>query len=169
MRRPLAGRASSRDARQADGRPKRSAHPSAASAYQFLGCILQFGGEPTAALEAHQAAQRLNPTLQSAALALSDMALCHLLLGDEATALDHAAKAVRADPRNLRALQRHVAALGFAGQEAEAARGLDTLLGTQPGFGLAYVDATYPFSRPEDRQRFLGALASAGWEPARDA
>lgn len=137
-------------------------NPSAASAYQFLGCILQFAGEPRKALEAHERALRLNPTLQSAALALSDIALCHLLLGDDDAAVELARRAVESDATNARARQRLVAALGSAGAP-DAASALDGLLRSQPGFDQGYIESTYPFRRPEDRERFLDGLEGAGW------
>jgi len=137
-------------------------NPSAASAYQFLGCILQFDGQPRPALEAHTKAQRLNPTLQSAALALSDIAVCHLLMGDDDAAVAMARRAVKSDPSNARARQRLVATLGQAGSE-EARAELKILMRDQPGFDIAYVDATYPFRRPEDRDRFVAGLRNAGW------
>jgi adenylate cyclase len=141
-------------------------NPSAASAYQFLGCIQQFDGDARQALEAHEAALRLNPMLQSTSLTLSDIALCHLLLDERDEAIEMARRAVGTDTEGARPLQRLVAALGHAGSD-EAPRHLETLLRMQPGLDLDYIDATYPFHRSEDRERFLHGLRAAGWKPAR--
>lgn len=140
-------------------------NPSAASAYQFLGCILQFQGEARQALEAHHAALRLNPALQSASLALCDIALCHLLLDEREEAIEMARRAVASDPESARAAQRLVAVLGHFGSE-DASRQLEVLRRLQPGLDLAYIDATYPFRRSEDRERFLHGLEAAGWQRA---
>ncbi len=138
-------------------------NPSAASAYQFLGCIQQFKGEPEEALASQHAASRLNPSLQSTGLALSDIALCHLLLGNREDAEENGRRAVAADPQNARAAQRLLAILGHF-QSPEASQQLTALQVLQPDMDLAYIDATYPFLRPEDRQLFLQGLEAAGWQ-----
>ena len=43
------------------------------------------------------------------------------------------------------------------------ASALDGLLRSQPGFDQGYIESTYPFRRPEDRERFLDGLEGAGW------
>jgi TolB-like protein/Flp pilus assembly protein TadD len=141
-------------------------NPSGARSYQFMGCVLQFAGRIAEAAEALQTALRLDPQLQSQALVLSDLALCHLLLDEPHEAVRLCDQALDHEPANARALQRRLAALGHLGEAALAAENLDRLLAAQPSFGVEYLRATYPFRRTQDRSHFLDGLERAGFHAA---
>lgn len=137
-------------------------NPSGARAYQFHGCVLEFAGRVAEAAEALAVALRLDPQLQSQALVLSDLALCHLLLGEHDEARRLCEEALRHDPDNGRALQRLVSACGHLGDAGRAAEARDRLLAAHPGFSAEYLEVTYPFERPEDRDHFYAGLRKAG-------
>jgi len=137
-------------------------NPSGSMAYQFLGCVLEFGGRPEEAIPNLEATLRLDPRYQSTALILSDLALCHFLLEDYEEAAELARRAVSEQPENARALQRRVATLSAVGRMEEAQAVLADLRRVQPDVSLAMLRPTYPFRDPADLERFLGALASAG-------
>jgi TolB-like protein/DNA-binding winged helix-turn-helix (wHTH) protein/Flp pilus assembly protein TadD len=137
-------------------------NPSGARSYQFIGCVYEFAGRIAEAAEALETALRLDPMLQSQALVLSDLALCHLLLGEHEEALRLCGQALQHDPENGRALQRSLCALGHLGDRERAAATREALLGVQPDFSSAYLEATYPFLRASDRDHFYAGLAKAG-------
>jgi TolB-like protein/Flp pilus assembly protein TadD len=140
-------------------------NPSASIAYQFLGCVLEFAGDPAQAISKLEATLRLDPRYQSTALILSDLALCHLLLGQAEEAAELARRAVAEQPENARAWQRLAAALAEAGRDDEARAACRELRRLQPGLSLAALAPTYPFRRRADLERFLSALGRAGLEP----
>ena len=139
-------------------------NPSAAIAYQFLGCVALFAGRPTQAVPALETVLHLDPQYQSRSLILADLSLARLLLGDVDDAVAAATDAVQREPENVRAHHRLVAALGHTGREAEARAALKTLLHLQPDFSDAYVRATYPFRFAEHLALFNDGFRRAGWK-----
>jgi adenylate cyclase len=136
-------------------------NPSAPLARHFLACVLEFSGHPAEALPHLEAILRLDPHYRFRSLAIADQSLCHLLLDNLDEAIATAEKAIRLQPGNVRARQRLVAGLslrGFADRARAAATELSRL---QPALDIAYIDDTYPFMLPDERDRFVGALRSA--------
>jgi len=140
-----------------------SFNPSGARSYHFLGCVLEYAGRPAEAIEKLGAVMRLDPYFRPAAVLLSDLALGHLLGRNPGEAVSLARRAVREASENPRPLQRLISALAHAGREEESAVALGQLLRIQPDFSIGYVDATYPFKNPEDRQFFVDGLRRAGF------
>ena len=141
-------------------------NPSAAISYQFLGCVLEFSGKPEEAIACFDAVLRLDPRYQGRSAILADLALSHLLVERFEVAADFAERAIREEPRNVRARQRFVVSLA-QGARVDAARdALRELLEMQPDFSLTYIDATYPFKVAADRDLFLAGLTTAGWDGA---
>lgn len=140
-------------------------NPSSAVAHQFQGCVLSFAGRCDEAVSHLRAARRLNPHRESATLLLADLALCHLLLGRYEDAASFARQALQEFPGNLRAHQRLVAALGQLGRCEEAKAELNALLARQRKLSRSYLEATYPFLRPEHGEIFREGLEKAGWRP----
>ncbi len=140
-----------------------SLNPSAATAHQFLGCILSFSGEPETAKEHLKMTLRLNPRHERTYLLLADLALSNLLTGDTDAAVDYARKAVRSNPADVRARQRLVSALGHRG-DTGAGEALNELLRMQPSFSDAYIERTYPFLLQEHTDYFVEGLRKAGWQ-----
>ena len=137
-------------------------NPSAPLARHFLACILEFSGRPTEALPHLEAILRLDPRYRFGSLAVADQSLCHFLSGNLEQAIVSAERAVRMQPANVRARQRLVAALQAEGLSDRAKVAATELARMQPTFDVAYVDDTYPFMLPDQRNRFIDALREAG-------
>jgi TolB-like protein len=137
-------------------------NPSAPLARHMLACILEFSGRPAEALPHLEAILRLDPRYRFRSLAIADQSLCHLLLGNFDEAISLADKAVRAQPANVRARQRLVAALNLRGQGDKARAAAVELSRLQASLDVAYIDDTYPFLLPHERDLFLGALRASG-------
>jgi TolB-like protein len=142
-------------------------NPSAPLARHFLACIFEFSGRPAEALPHLDTILRLDPRYRFRSLAIADQSLCHLLLGEFAEAISTAEAAVRAQPGNVRARQRLVAALCLNGADERARTAAGELSKLQPTLDEAYIDDTYPFMIPEERDRFVGALRASGLLEAR--
>ena len=136
-------------------------NPSAPMARHFLACVLEFSGRPKEALPHLETVLRLDPHYRFRSLALADQSLCHFLLGDIEEAIATAEKGVRAHGGNVRARQRLVAALSARGLEDQARAAAAELARMQPTFNVAYIDDTYPFMLPDQRDRFVDALRAA--------
>ncbi len=136
-------------------------NPSAPLARHFLACVLEFSGQPANALPHLEAILRLDPRYRFRSLALADQSLCHLLLGNLDEAISTAEAAVRAHAGNVRARQRLVAALSLRGLDDKASAAARELSRLQPTLDIAYIDDTYPFMLPQERDRFVGALRAA--------
>ena len=134
-------------------------NPSAPLARHFLACVLEFTGHPTEALPHLETILRLDPHYRFRSLAIADQSLCHLLLDNLDEAI--AEKAWRIQPGNVRARQRLVAGLSLRGFGEAARQAALELSRLQPTLDIAYIDDTYPFMLPDQRERFIGALRSA--------
>jgi adenylate cyclase len=136
-------------------------NPSAPLARHFLACILEFTGRPAEALPHLEAILRLDPHYRFRSLAIADQSLCHLLLDNLDEAISTAEKAVRIQPGNVRARQRLVAGLSLRGFSDRARAAAMELSRLQPTLDIAYIEDTYPFMLPHERERFVGALRAA--------
>ena len=137
-------------------------NPSAPLARHFLACVLEFSGRPADALPHLEAILRLDPRYRFRSLALADQSLCHLLIGNFDKAIATAESAVRVQPGNVRARQRLVAGLSLRGLDDAARTAAQELSRLQPGLDVAYIDETYPFMLPDERDKFVGALRRFG-------
>jgi TolB-like protein len=137
-------------------------NPSAPLARHFLACILEFSGRPSEALPHLDALLRLDPRYRFRSLAIADQSLCHLLLSNLDEAISAAEKAVSVQPGNVRARQRLVAGLSLRGLGDKARAAAKELARLQPTLDVAYIDETYPFMVPHERDQFVNALRAAG-------
>jgi tetratricopeptide (TPR) repeat protein len=137
-------------------------NPSGGLALHSLGCALEFAGRPADGIPHLNAVFRVDPRYRSGMAALADLGHCNMMLGNMKEALDYMRRALAQQPEYLRGRQRLVACLELAGEHEAAREELQSLLKDQPGFNAEYVRATYPFSRQEDLETFLGALKAAG-------
>ena len=137
-------------------------NPSAPLARHFLACVLEFSGRPADALPHLEAILRLDPRYRFRSLALADQSLCHWLIGNFDKAIATAENAVRVQPGNVRARQRLVAGLSLGGLDDAARTAAQELSRLQPGLDVAYIDETYPFMLPDERDKFVGALRRFG-------
>ncbi|MFQ5927965.1 MAG: adenylate/guanylate cyclase domain-containing protein, partial [Terriglobia bacterium] len=139
-------------------------NPSAAIAYHFLGCVLEFAGRPAEAIPHLERVTAFDPRYRFKSAALADLALSRFLIGDFEQAVESAKAAIQVQPGNIRAHQRLAATLGHLGREEEARAALEELLRLQPDFSRTFLDVTYPFKDPTHRELFLDGLHKAGWE-----
>jgi len=93
---------------------------------------------------------------------LSNLGLAHFMLHELNEAAECQKKALGLNPANLRALHRLAAAQAHLGQLDEARATFERSLKLMPGANVAFIDATYPFRKPEDRAFFLDGLRKAG-------
>jgi tetratricopeptide (TPR) repeat protein len=140
-------------------------NPSLTAAHAMYGNLLQFTGRPAEAIEMTKNAIRLSPRDPWMTFFIANLALSHILIGRYEDAVSFARQAISLVPTNVRAHQRLVAALAFTGQHEDAREALKVLLDLQPNLSLGYFDFAYPFSQPQERNRFLDGLRMAGWNP----
>jgi adenylate cyclase len=137
-------------------------NPSAPGAYHGLACVLSFTGTWPEAIPLLHKLMRLDPQYRFTGSALADISLAHLMLQQFEEARSYAEKAIEAQPWFVRSYQRLASCLGHMGREEQARDVVQNLLQRQPDFSLSYVDATYPFRKPADREFFLAGLKKAG-------
>ncbi len=139
-------------------------NPSAPYARHGCGCALEWTGEPEEALRHLRAIFELNPNYPNRAAALGDITTCELFAGRMEAAVEAARQLRDIAPEYNRGLQRVAVTLGHAGETAEAARALETVLALQPDFDEEYVRQTYPYARPEHVEIIIDGLRLAGWK-----
>ena len=141
-----------------------SLNPSASAARHGLGCALGFAGKPTEALPHLKMVFKLDPQYRNSAAALGDLGLSNFLLRNYDESIDYLMEAATTQPDYVRSRQRLVASLAAAGRTDEAREELAALRKIQPTLSLEYINATYPFEKDGDRERFVDALLSVGLE-----
>ena len=139
-------------------------NPSAPSAYHGLACLVSFTGTWAEAIPLLHKLLRLDPQYRFAGSALADISLAHLLLREFDKAREYAQQAIQAQPWFVRSYQRLACCLGHMGDQNQARGVVERLLQRQPDLSLAYIDATYPFKMPADREFFIEGLRKAGLE-----
>jgi Flp pilus assembly protein TadD len=107
---------------------------------------------------------KLDPQYRNSAAALGDLGLSNFLLGNYDESIDYLTEAATTQPDYVRSRQRLVASLAATGRTDEAREELAALRKIQPALSLEYINATYPFEKDGDRERFVGALRSVGLE-----
>ena len=68
----------------------------------------------------------------------------------------------RLDPGNIRAHVRLACALAHLDRQDEARAAFAKVSALGPGIDTAFIDATYPFRDPDDRDYLLDGLRKAG-------
>ena len=71
-------------------------------------------------------------------------------------------RAVKANSEFSNAYKPLIAALGNLGRRAEAAPYIEKLLSLEPNFTAEGFGRSYPFRKPEDRERYMQGLILAG-------
>ena len=138
-------------------------NPSSPLARHVAGCVLEWLGEPEAALSHLETVFQLNPSYPNRAAVLGDMTTCQLLAGQVEAAVATARQLRDIAPDYNRGLQRVAVTLGRAGLREEAAASLDAVLALQPQFDAAYVRGTYPYAEPRHVDVIMDGLRRAGW------
>jgi DNA-binding winged helix-turn-helix (wHTH) protein/Flp pilus assembly protein TadD len=141
-----------------------SLNPSAGLAQHLSGCVLGFGGDLDEATAIQNGIFRVDPLYRQRDGVEADLGLWAFLRGDLDAARTHLDRALAAAPHNVRARQRLAAVLSAAGELDAARAEIEQLEALGAPLTRAYVEASYPFQRPEHARLFRRALARAGVE-----
>ena len=137
-------------------------NPNSAFAHVLAANGLEFAGRPADAVAHSRFALKLSPRDPLLTFYLSNLGLAHFMLHELNEAAECQKKALGLNPTNLRALHRLAATQAHLGQLDEARATFQTSLKVMPSANVAFIDATYPFRKPEDRAFFLDGLRKAG-------
>lgn len=119
-----------------------------------------YSGELRSAVDLLRTTMRLSPYCPGDAVYTMAYALC--LLGDHRNAIQTAEYYVRRVPSDLYAYTLQAIAFSFAGQHERAQQSIRTLLAQYPSFTIQELVPHEPFRNPEDLDRVLEALRTAG-------
>lgn len=139
-------------------------NPSLFYGYIGLGASLGFLGRWEECLAHSQTASKLSPRDPLLTFVLTIEALAHLMLKNFDAAVEYAERGIREQPKNIRGHIRLTCALAHKGDIDAARAAFERGKKILPNLTLAYIDATHPFDRPEDREFYLDGLRMAGWE-----
>jgi adenylate cyclase len=135
-------------------------NPNCSLAYGSLATVLNFAGQPDAAIPNNEIAIRANPRDPSIFYRYTGLAISYLLIGRPREAAAWARKAIHAKPEFLQAHAVLLAALAEQGDTEAADRALAQCLAHRPNASVATLEAL-PFRRSEHRERLTrGALAA---------
>ena len=146
-----------------EGKKAIALNPSLPYGYMGLGSALGFLGRWEEALGPIQTATRLSPRDSLATFMITVEALVHLMLKDFDAAIECAGRGLQEQPNNIRGHIRLTCALAHKGDLDGARKAFARSMVFLPNLTLAYIDATHPFDRPEDREFYLNGLRKAGW------
>jgi adenylate cyclase len=137
-------------------------NPNSAFAHVLAANGLEFAGRPADAVAHSRFALKLSPRDPLLSFYLSNLGLAHFMLHELNEAAECQQKALGLNPANLRALHRLAATQAHLGQLDEARATFQRSLEVMPSANVGFIDATYPFRKPEDRAFFLDGLRKAG-------
>lgn len=137
-------------------------NPHLALSWQMKGWLSIWLGQPEAAIQSAERAERLSPRDPLLFHVHSVMALAHFLAGRDVEAVSWAIKALGQNANWLPALQVAAAGNAMAGRAAEAAKALALLRQMNPELRLSRFAQNGPFRRPQDLERLVEGLRKAG-------
>jgi adenylate cyclase len=137
-----------------------SLNPNFAMAYNVIGAIHSYSGQPLEAIPMIERAMRLDPAHSEQYLHFLGMA--YLLAGKYETAASHFRERIRLVPRTDFSRAPLASALGHLGEIDEAKRIWRELMEINPKYSFSEHFGRRPFKRQEDVQRVIDGLAKAG-------
>jgi len=137
-------------------------NPNSAIAHVLAANGLEFAGRPADAVAHSRFALKLSPRDPLLTYYLSNLGLAHFMLHELNEAAECQKRALGLNSANIRALHRLAATQAHLGQLDEARATFQASLNVMPSPNVAFIDATYPFRKPEDRAFFLDGLRTAG-------
>ena len=137
-----------------------SLNPNFAMAYNVIGAIHSYSGQPLEAIPMIERAMRLDPAHSEQYLHFLGMA--YLLAGKYETAASHFRERIRLVPRTDFSRAPLASALGHLGEIDEAKRIWRELMEINPKYSFSEHFGRLPFNRQEDVQRVIDGLAKAG-------
>ena len=129
-------------------------------AYNVIGAIHSYSGQPLEAIPMIERAMRLDPAHSEQYLHFLGMA--YLLAGKYETAASHFRERIRLVPRTDFSRAPLASALGHLGEIDEARRIWRELMEINPKYSFSEHFGRLPFKRQEDVQRIVDGLAKAG-------
>lgn len=136
-------------------------NPNCSLAYGSLATVLNFAGQPDAAIANNEIAIRANPCDPSIFYRFAGLAISYLLIDRPREAAAWARKAVRLKPEFWQAHAILLAALAEQGDTEEAARALTNCLTYCPSTTIALLQGL-PFRLAEHRDRVVSGARAAG-------
>ena len=137
-------------------------NPSLAMAWCYYGLAHCYLGQHAEALRRIQHAQRLSPHDPHGFFFESALTMPLLLAGQHEAAAAAGRRARHLNPAFSSTYKTLLAALGHLGATVEAQQVRKALLVLEPRFSITAALARSPLLRPEDRQRYVAGLRSAG-------
>jgi adenylate cyclase len=137
-----------------------SLNPNYAMAYNVIGAIRSFSGQPLEAIPMIERAMRLDPAQSEQYLHFLGMA--YLLAGKYETAATHFRERIRLVPGTDFSRAPFASALGHLGEIDEARRIWRELMEINPKYSFSEHFGRLPFKRQEDVQRIVEGLTKAG-------
>ena len=145
-----------------------SLNPNFSIAHMWQGLTHVFMGDPKLAIPCFERAIRLSPRDPRLSTYLSNLAVAHLHLGDDANALLYGERSIYLPNPWPRSYERLAAAYGAAGMVEDARAAIAVLLQRWPGYSIARHRAEMVSDRPRflaQHERYIGGLR-AGDLPA---
>ena len=139
-----------------------SANPNLAMAWNLSGVAHAYLGDPDEAERRIARYKKLSPLDPHAFFFDTAFIIVALLKRDYESAVAYGRAVSEMNPAFSAACKPYLAALGYLGQQQEAAVVLRRLLSIERDFTVARFLETSPFERPEDREHFAAGLRSAG-------
>jgi adenylate cyclase len=137
-----------------------SLNPNYALAYNVIGAIRTYSGQPLEAIPMIERAVRLDPAQSEQYLHFLGMA--YLVAGKYETAATHFKERIRLVPRTDFSRAPLASALGHLGEIDEARRIWRELMEINPKYSFSEHFSRLPFQRQEDVRRIVDGLAKAG-------
>jgi adenylate cyclase len=137
-----------------------SLNPNYAMAYNVIGAIRSYSGQPLEAIPMIERAMRLDPAQSEQYLHFLGMA--YLLASKYETAATHFRERIRLVPGTDFSRAPLASALGHLGEIDEARRIWRELMEINPKYSFSEHFGRLPFKRQEDVQRIVDGLAKAG-------
>jgi len=137
-----------------------SLNPNYAMAYNVIGAIRSFSGQPLEAIPMIERAMRLDPAQSEQYLHF--LGTAYLLAGKYETAATHFRERIRLVPGTDFSRAPLASALGHLGEIDEARRIWRELMEINPKYSFSEHFGRLPFKRQEDVQRIVDGLAKAG-------
>lgn len=137
-------------------------NPNVAFIWALSASTHSYVGQPEIALEQLDRYRKLAPFDPYFRFWENIYTVAYMFKGDYENAVHMGRRVARANPEFVNGYKPLIAALGHLGRREEAAPYVEKLLSLEPGFTAEKFGKTYPFRKPEDRERYVRGLVLAG-------
>jgi adenylate cyclase len=137
-------------------------NPNSASVLTASGWVRSYIGDTDTARDHFQRAIRLSPLDPEMGFLLSGLAICCLMIGEDAEALAYARRAASQTIMHATARRALVAALVSTGHLDEAREVVQSMLRATPTLTVGFLRKMWPYRDEGFRDKYLGTLSAAG-------